>query len=641
MPRISTNQMIKDIEDGTVGSKTEYGADALAHEYYGKNVTVDSVDKTSKGLCVIHMRSVSTSARCPFCGVLSKLPHGFGHRTVFDNSSSGEKTLLDIRTRRFKCANLDCTHDTFTEPLEFVAPYVGRTTRLDAEILDLGIISSLRGAASSVTRRGTPVSRTTVGRLLLSVNVIIVSVIVDVGVDDICKRRRLSYYTAIYDADTHMLLALMENRDGKGLADWLRAHPTVKVVRRDRASAYSSATREVLGDACMQVADKFHIFQNLNEYLKTYFYSSVPEDFRVYAEIHLSDDPNLSVSRILTEPPKPVRTLFAPDEKMLQSLSYDCLPPVHEDGSPVLFDFKMTDRNTKSSLRASENRSLKQKTALRVREYCASLEAEGKKVKYKKVAERFNISVYNVKQYLKLDDEQVSQMTAPVRYSKAEPASPFIYMIYKMMKDGLDNWTIFCYIKYKTDYSGSDGALETYIKRVGQNNFPDRPVFRLNDYITTELPENIYMFTRKDIIRCVLTENPDTKRNEELASILPDLGKMYPVIAAVKKCCHSFYEVMNSGDPDKLDQWIVDNHSIVPAFCNGLLMDIDAVKNAITTGMTSGFVEGNNTAFKLVKRMGCGRYETKLLARKFTLFLARKRKDFNPFELIRTRQLAI
>ena len=641
MARICTRKLIQSVEDGIVESETEYGPDALVHEYYGKNIGVDSVAKTKENGTIIYMHSTSTRSRCPYCNVLSRTPNGYGHRSVFDHTSNGENILLNIRTRRFRCNNEKCPHKTFTEPLDFVGPYVGRTTRLDAEILDTGIMSSLRGTASSMTRRGTPVSRTTVGRIIMSINIIIVSVVVDIGVDDICKRRRFSYYTAVYDADTHMCLALMEGRDGTALAAWLKAHQDVKIVRRDRASAYSSSTTTVLGDACIQVADKFHIFQNLNEYLRAFFYSSFSEDDRVYAEIHLTNEPGKFDSNILTVPPKPVYTLLPPDNKLLQTLRYDCNPPVHKDGSPVVFDYKVTDRQNKSAKQAAENRARRQQAALKVRDYYASLQAEGKKVKYKEIADKFNISVYCVKQYLNYSDEEVARMTDPVRYNKSAPASPFIYMIYKMMNNGLDSWTIFCYIKYNTNYSGSDSALETYISCVGRNNFPDRPIFRLRDYMTAQLPQDIYEFNRKDIIRCILTENEETKRDDKLFSILDQLMDLYPAISMVKKCCHSFYEVMNGKDPDKLDKWIIDNSDIVPSFCKGLLQDIDAVKNAIITGKTSGFVEGNNTAFKLVKRQGCGRYETKLLARKFTLFLARKLPNFNPFELIRTRELAI
>ena len=70
------------------------------------------------------------------------------------------------------------------------------------------------------------------------------------------------------------------------------------------------------------------------------------------------------------------------------------------------------------------------------------------------------------------------------------------------------------------------------------------------------------------------------------------------------------------------------------SFCNGLLQEIDAVKNAIITGKNSGFTEGGNTSFKLVKRLGCGRYTTDHLFAKFLLYMSRG--DIDPYDLAKT-----
>lgn len=51
-------------------------------------------------------------------------------------------------------------------------------------------------------------------------------------------------------------------------------------MTRDRASAYSSAIQEILPDA-MQVADRFHLHQNLLEAVKDAVNSVLPVDIRV------------------------------------------------------------------------------------------------------------------------------------------------------------------------------------------------------------------------------------------------------------------------------------------------------------------------------------------------------------------------
>lgn len=59
-------------------------------------------------------------------------------------------------------------------------------------------------------------------------------------------------------------IALLDGKDGQSLHAWLKNNKYVKVVTRDRASAYAKVISEELPDA-MQIADRFHLHQNLLE----------------------------------------------------------------------------------------------------------------------------------------------------------------------------------------------------------------------------------------------------------------------------------------------------------------------------------------------------------------------------------------
>ena len=59
----------------------------------------------------------------------------------------------------------------------------------------------------------------------------------------------------------------MDGRNGDTLREWLKNNKNVKVVTWDWASAYAKVISEELPDA-MQVADRFHLHQNLLEAIK-------------------------------------------------------------------------------------------------------------------------------------------------------------------------------------------------------------------------------------------------------------------------------------------------------------------------------------------------------------------------------------
>ena len=66
---------------------------------------------------------------------------------------------------------------------------------------------------------------------------------------------------------THEPITLLDGRNGATLREWLRNHKNIKVVTRDWASVYAKVISEELPDA-MQVADRFHLHQNLLEAIK-------------------------------------------------------------------------------------------------------------------------------------------------------------------------------------------------------------------------------------------------------------------------------------------------------------------------------------------------------------------------------------
>lgn len=98
--------------------------------------------------------------------------------------------------------------------------------------------------------------------------------------DDFAFKKRHIYGTIIVDETTHKPVAILDGRDGKTLKEWLSKNKHVKTITRDRASAYSSAIKEILPDA-MQIADRFHLHQNLLEAIRNTINSVLPNDIRI------------------------------------------------------------------------------------------------------------------------------------------------------------------------------------------------------------------------------------------------------------------------------------------------------------------------------------------------------------------------
>lgn len=230
------------------------------------NLQQDGISEDACSLKVF-LHTPGRGASCPSCGHFSHRLHSYYSRHIEDLEVYNHALELVIKVGKYYCDNVSCPQKIFCEPLSFLARRYGRRSHLVEErIRAVSLELTSRKASSLLRLLHVTASASSCLRILQQCGQYnpTQSKSIYVGIDDFAYKKGQKYMGVVVDQMTHEPIALLEDRTGEALDNWLYQNPQLQYITRDRGRCFIESINRVI-PGVTQICDRFHLIKNMTD----------------------------------------------------------------------------------------------------------------------------------------------------------------------------------------------------------------------------------------------------------------------------------------------------------------------------------------------------------------------------------------
>lgn len=516
------------------------------------------------GVILLKARTRAEAVTCPLCRWETGRVHSRYRRRLLDLPWQGQSVRIEIAARKFFCDNPDCPRRIFTEPLPGITRrYARKTSRLADALQELVLLVGGEAAARIAQTFGLLLSPDSLLKLAHKAPIFHPPSPRVLGVDDFAFRKGHTYGTILIDLERRCPIDLLPDRESKTVEAWLKAHPSVQIVSRDRAEAYRSAITTGAPQA-IQVADRWHLLKNLGDALE-----------RLLIRLH----PEMSKAI----------------QEQLQGASSSSMA---KPSAEVCSGSAAAESQKKVQNRAERDKTQRREKRHARFEQVQRLYQEGTSIRA--IAQQLGMSRPTVAKFASAPSfPEIGKRT---HYQSR--ASAFSSYLKQRWEGGCHNRAQLYREIQNQGYSGGLDAVERLINRLtGYRGRGGNPTIRRRSLPSCR--------------RLVFLLTNEERGTQEERSLVESLCTACPEVSRAREIGREFCRLVRERDAQGLDSWQKVVSREAPAelarFSTGLTGDGDAVRAALSLEWSNGQTEGQVNRLKLVKRQMYGRGSFTLL----------------------------